>query len=446
MSMYTAMEARHAPSSADSRTGLPHSSTLLTGLGVRLRTDDTPAAPLGIGAIQLDRLEQIDREHGPDWGDRLVQAAAERLTGCARRDDVVARRARDQFLLLLDPLPSPEVAASVASKICRVLGRGFMLEGRPVTTTASIGIGLFPDDADDPLCLIEAADAALERARDTGDCFQFAQSMDSRASIVLPAPEDDPRAAFREGRFELYYQPRLDLASGRVRGFEALLRWHDPQRGWIPPARFIPLAESTGLIHEIGEWVLERACTEALAWQARDPQGFDRISVNVSGRQFERADFADRVARVLAHTGLDPRHLELEITESAILHRPDELVATFAQLRAIGVRLALDDFGTGYSALGYLRHFPLDVLKIDRSFVADGLIDGARNDTARVLLRAMIEMAHGLGLRVVAEGVETAAQRSLLAELGCDEIQGFLIAPALEPAACRAYFELRERA
>lgn len=414
----------------DRLTGLPERASLLAELDHRLQQCRGPGHELALMAVHVDGLSGTGRTHGRRVADLLVRSAAERLTGCVRTTDRVARRGRHEFTVLVDPLSAPEVAASVATKICNVMARGFAIEGHELPAAATVGIVLCPQDGLDAGMLAERLDATLARARQGGDGYRFD---DGRRAFGVEAVADavrDPREGLERGQFEVLFQPRIALASGEITGAEALLRWTHPTEGQIGPDEFIPVAETTDLIHDIGHHVLETACTRACAWR---PDGAvrRRVSVNVSGRELDRADFPERTRRILEATGLEPDRLELEITESALMRRPADAARNLSALREMGVRLALDDFGTGYSSLAYLRNFPLDVLKIDRSFVADI----AHNDTGRVLFRSIVGLAHGLELEVVAEGVETRAQLDTLRELGCDEVQGFLFAPAVTAEA-----------
>lgn len=381
---------------------------------------------LAVLSIKLDRVVEVEQARGPDILDGMVQAAAERLNGCVRAGDLISRTGRAQFRILLQPLHNAELAASIAEKVCRTLSLPYTVQRTRLHMSASVGIGLFPHDSDNVDRLIERADHALKHALVLGDSFQFDDQSLSASLGQLTENDDDPRDALYNGEFEVYYQPRVDLLNNKVCSAEALIRWHHPIRGLVPPNEFIPLAESTGLIHELGAWVLDQACQQALAWQTLGNDAI-AISVNVSGRQLDHPDFPEMVDRILERTGLPPNMLELEITESTIMRRPDDVAHILHRIRRSGVTIALDDFGTGHSSLAYLRHFPLDTLKIDRSFILD--LSGP--DQNVVLLRSIVDLAHALGLHVVAEGVETEAQLAILRAHQCDEIQGFLISPAV---------------
>lgn len=394
--------------------------------GIRGKQAPDESAGLAVLSVHLDRLMEQEQSHGRDTSILITRAAAERLNGCVRESDVVSIAETGRFRILLEPLQSPELAASLAEKICQVLRLPFAAHNRHITLSASVGISLYPHDSATGDGLIRLADRCMQMALTTGDCYQFNERGLAASLGGSDSMEDGPQHALHTGQFELHYQPRVDLETERVRSGEALIRWPHPLRGMISPSDFIPMAESTGLIHEIGAWTLDQACTDACRWQEDmdEPVG---VSVNVSGRQLDHPEFPLLVERILERTGLPARLLELELTESAIMRRPDDAAVTLHRLQSLGIRIALDDFGTGHSSLAYLRRFPLNVLKIDRSFVHDL----SASDTNAVLLRSIIDLAHALQLRVVAEGVETPEQRRILTEHGCDEIQGFLICSAV---------------
>jgi len=413
----------------DGQTGLLSLSALRDAIDrsmARKRATPGDTVSMAVLAVHLDRLAEIVECRSPDVEAHVIQAVAERLNGCVRAQDEVGHAGKGSFYILLDPLHTPELAASLAAKIGRVLRLPFNIEPQPITLSASIGIRLFRQENDTAERLVDDAEQAMENALGVGDCYRFAGSEYSTSGNPAAELDADPREGLDNGQFELHYQPRIELAEQRVVAAEALLRWWHPLHGSIPPSGFIPVAESTHLIHEIGEWVLVRACAQAAIWNNHGSPPI-AVSVNVSGRQLDHPAFARGVERILGSTGLPPGLLELEITETALMHRPNEIAATLERLRTLGVRVALDDFGTGYSSLAYLRQLPLDTLKIDRSFVNDV----AETDDKVVLLRSIIDLAHALGLRVVAEGVETETQRHALEKQDCDEIQGHLFCPAL---------------
>jgi predicted signal transduction protein with EAL and GGDEF domain len=351
-----------------------------------------------------------------------------------RRQDTVARLSGDEFVVILEGINSSDEAAHLAEKLGRVLREPFSIEEHELSLGASIGISLYPHDGCGADALLKQADAAMYRAKAAGrGSYQFfSQDMTAQAfeRVVM---ENQLRRALAQDELLLHYQPQLDLVTGAVVGLEALLRWQHPEQGLVPPGRFIPLAEETGLITPIGEWVLRTACAQAQAWrQAGLP--FGRIAVNIAGPQLQREGLSDTVRAVLDETGLPPACLELEITETLVMRQVERTIDWLQALQALGVMLAIDDFGTGYSSLAYLKRLPVDKLKIDRSFVRD--LPGDENDAA--IARAVIALGHSMRLMVIAEGVETVVQRDFLRESGCDQVQGFLYSrplPAVEAEA-----------
>jgi EAL domain-containing protein (putative c-di-GMP-specific phosphodiesterase class I) len=309
----------------------------------------------------------------------------------------------------------------VAQKILAAMGTPFIVQAQEFHISASIGVSSYPDDGNDPQTLMKNADIAMYRAKEQGkNNFQFYSAQINLHSIERLTLESSLRRALERNEFLVHYQPKVDIASGRITGVEALVRWQQPVQGLIPPAQFIQLAEETGLIVPIGEWVLKTACAQNKAWQL---EGWApvRVAVNLSPRQFAHENLLEDIARVLKQTGLDPAFLELEITESVVMRNPEQAVLLLNRLKAFGIHLSVDDFGTGYSSLNYLKRFPLDTLKIDRTFIRD--LPGDGDDAA--ITQAIIAMAHSLRLSVVAEGVETAEQLSFLRDYGCDEFQGY---------------------
>ncbi len=379
--------------------------------------------------LDLDHFKRINDTLGHSAGDRLLEGVARRLAACLREGDTVARVGGDEFTLLLEPLAQPEDAAKVAEKLLQALATPFEFDGHRLHVQASIGISLYPDDGQDTETLLKNADNAMYRAKEAGRSnYQlFTRAMTVRAQERLNL-EGALRQALERGEFELRYQPFVELKRRRVVGAEALLRWRVAGRGLVPPAEFIPVAEESGLIVPIGEWVLREACA-TLARLSRVAGGL-RIAVNLSPRQFQRQDLVRSVDRALSESGADPRLLELEITESLAMQNVAATVEVLSALRERGIRAAVDDFGTGHSSLSYLKRLPIDTVKIDRSFVAG--VPGDADDAA--IVSAVVRMAHSLKLRVVAEGVENGRQLRFLARHGCEEVQGFLLGEAM-PAA-----------
>lgn|GEM_PF-758215 len=373
--------------------------------------------------VNLDHFKKVNEGLGHAAGDTLLRAAATRLLACGRGEDTVARLSGDEFFIVLENLRQGHQAAAFARKALNVLAPCFEIDGQECFITASIGISLFPKDGDDTEALLKNANLAMHQAKDSGrDMIRFySHDMHVRALDRLRL-EQSLRHALERRELELYYQPQMDLEEGRIIGVEALLRWRHAQRGLISPVEFVPLAEETGLIEVIGEWVLRTACVQARAWQ-REGLAPLRMAVNLSPRQFLRPGLVDRIHHILRDTGLEPRYLDLEITEGVFMKDVEGCIATLHALKKIGVHLSIDDFGTGYSSLSYLRRFPIDQLKIDKSFVSDSV--ASQGDTA--IAMAVIAMAHSMQLKVIAEGVENPAQLAFLQENQCDEIQGYYL-------------------
>jgi EAL domain-containing protein (putative c-di-GMP-specific phosphodiesterase class I) len=357
-------------------------------------------------------------------------AVAERLQACLRVEDTGARMGGDEFTVLLEDIASEAAAIALAERIAGALCVPIMLQGREVVVSASIGVALsLPQRGSHDL--LREADLAMYRAKASGKarCVLFNPELDIHAMERLEL-ETDLRNALARAEFRVHYQPIISLGDDSIVGMEALVRWEHPERGLVQPLSFIPVAEETGLIIPIGQWVLEQACQQAHAWQTQFPSEHPlTISVNLSGRQLQHPDLVADVARVIGQAGLDPAALELEITESVVMQDAEATDATLRALKAIGIRLAIDDFGTGYSSLSYLKRFPVDTLKIDRSFV-DGLGVDAQ-DTA--IVHSVAALARALDLTVTSEGVETLAQHLLLKQLGCEHSQGYLYSRALAP-------------
>lgn len=405
----------------DSLTGLPNRDLLLDRLTQAIAYARRRRTGLGVAFLGLDSFVSINDSLGHDAGDKLLRAVAERFETCVRDDDTVARYTGDEFVFILLDVSDENKVSSVAQKIMAAVSSPFMLDGRELFLTCSVGIALYPKDGEDAQALLKNANIALHRAKEHGNgSFQFyADEMNVKALERLML-ENNLRHALERGELLLHYQPQVDIRTGRVIGMEALVRWQNPEFGLIPPAMFIPLAEETGLILEIGGWVLRTACAQNKAWQ---DSGLARLSiaVNFSARQFKQPNVVETVASVLMETGLDPGYLEIELTESMLMQDAEAAVATMRALGELGVRFSIDDFGTGYSSLSYLKRFPLNTLKIDRSFVQD--VPGNPDDAA--IARAIISMAHDLKLKVIAEGVENEAQRMFLQQHHCDEMQGY---------------------
>jgi diguanylate cyclase (GGDEF)-like protein len=423
----------------DNLTGLPNRQLFTDRLEralVHARRHDRLVA---ICFLDLDGFKRVNDTLGHSIGDRLLCQVAQRLMKGVRLGDfvgrlhsdespvAVSRLGGDEFTFVLREISKAQDAGRVADRVLDALRKPFVVDGHEVTATASIGIAVFPHNGEDAETLLRNADTAMYWAKDRGrnNCQFYAKSMNDAAKRKLDL-EHRLRRALECHEFSLYYQPLRDARSGALTGAEALLRWEEPELGPVSPVEFVPVAEETGLIVPLGEWVLRTACAQSQAWQAAGYRPI-RMAVNLSGRQIRQPTLVDMVARVLQESGLSPAQLELEITESTIMQDDDVTITAFRELNEMGVGLALDDFGTGYSSLSYLRRFPMGRVKIDRAFVSG--IPTNPDDAA--LAAAVIAMAHSLRLLVVAEGVETREQAEFLRESGCDELQGYLISPAV---------------
>jgi len=413
----------------DSLTDLPNRVQFIERLEQAMAEADRHERLLGVVFLDLDRFKYINDSLGHGKGDILLREVAMRLSGVVRRGDTVARLSGDEFALVLADMGHVDDAIHVAQKILDVFRQPFRVAGHDLSVTASMGITLYPFDdrgADD---LLRNADVAMYRAKESGkNNYQFyVAEMTTIVSERLTL-ENDLRSALERGEFSLNYQPIADCRSGEITGMEALLRWKHPERGMIPPALFIPLAEETGYIIPIGEWVLRTACEQCRRWQKA---GFASlyVAVNLSSRQFHQQDLTASIHCILQETGLDPTCLGLEITEGLIMQQAEASVNTLRELKAMGIRISIDDFGTGYSSLSYLKRFPIDVLKIDQSFVRD--IPTDQDDAA--IASTIITMAHSLGLKVVAEGVETLEQLNFMRKHRCDAMQGYYLSKPLPP-------------
>jgi diguanylate cyclase (GGDEF)-like protein len=415
----------------DALTGLPNRNLFQDRLAQAMALAKRNEWPMAVLFIDLDRFKLVNDTLGHRAGDKLLKEAAERLRSCIRGSDTVGRLGGDEFAAILTELAIPSNAGLVAQKIIDVLRQPFDLDGKETYVSASIGITLYPADSDSAEALVMNADAAMYRAKEQGrNNYQyFTRDMNERA-LLRVGLEAALRRALERNEYRLVYQPKAQLASGKICGFEALLRW-DSDKGTVAPAEFIPVLEETGLIVPVGEWVLRTACQQIRDWQNAG-LAVPPVSVNLSARQFEQKNLKDAVHRILRETGVDASLIEFEITESLLMHDPEAAARTLASLKESGVRLSMDDFGTGYSSLGYLKRFPIDKLKIDRTFVHDISTD----PDGAALTRAIIHLAQNLRLTVVAEGVETEDQLAFLRANGCDEMQGYLFARPTDPEAC----------
>jgi diguanylate cyclase (GGDEF)-like protein len=385
--------------------------------------------------VDIDNFKFVNDSMGHDMGDLLIRQVAGQISDCLRAGDTVARFGGDEFTILLENTHPAEVSAT-AQRIVNELSQPHILEERKVYTTVSIGVCLYPDDGADTQALLKNADVAMYRAKDSGkNNFQFfTQELKALTSERL-FYASDLRQALERGQLFLVYQPQLDMETGRAVGLEALLRWRHPERGLVPPDRFIPVAEETGQIEVVGEWVLESVCRQIAAWISVGLEP-PRISVNLSPRQLRKVSLPEWIQQLLTKYNLEPQCLTLEFTEHALLENVDYVLTMVAQLKSLGLHLSLDDFGTGYSSLSYLKRYALDEIKIDRSFV-DGI---ASEPHDRAIASAIIAMADAMDMRVVAEGVETEEQKKALLASGCAIAQGYLFSHPLPVGEVEIYF------
>src|ERR1700689_1241392 len=405
----------------DGLTALPNRSLFNKLLGQAIRQGQRYHRQLAVAFIDLDRFKQINDTLGHEAGDELLKEVANRLKACLRDSDTVARLGGDEFVVLLTELDEEKYAATVAQKIIDAVARPFVLLGQDFRVTASIGISCYPKDGPDEQTLTKNADIAMYQAKEEGkNNFQFYSEKLNANSLERLTLESSLRHALERNEFRLYYQAKRDIASGRITGMEALLRWEHPDLGIVAPMQFIPIAEETGLIIPIGRWVLKTVCLQSIVWRNQGLPALS-IAVNLSARQFLDEQLLTDVSSILAETGMDPHLLELELNEGLLIHDVENTMRILTGLKALGVRIAVDDFGTGYSSLALLQRFPLDTIKIDRSFMHDFV--GTRKDTG--LADAIIAMGKSLSLTVVAQGVETKEQADHLRLHACDELQGF---------------------
>ena len=430
-----AEERIHYVANHDSLTSLPNRVMFSEILNHTLNTARRYKRRFALLFMDLDRFKNINDTFGHDAGDAMLQEMAKRLTQTLRTSDVVARLGGDEFVVLLQETDEEKNVAAVARKILTAVVRPVVLLGQECRVTASVGICVYPDDAQDEQSLMKNADIAMYRAKEEGkNNYKFYSEQINVHTLERLALETSLRRALERNEFFLHYQAKLDLNTGAITGAEALLRWQHPELGIVAPAQFIPLAEETGLIVPIGKWVLRAACAQAVAWQ-RQGMAPMCMAVNLSPRQFADDDLAQDVAAVLAETGLDPTLLELELTEGMVMQNPERATRVLAAIKSQGVRFAIDDFGTGYSSLAQIKRFPIDTLKVDRSFIRD--IPQDAEDSA--ITEAIIAMAKTLSLTVVAEGVETQEQQKFLRDHACDEMQGYYFS---KPIAAEQFFDL----
>jgi diguanylate cyclase (GGDEF)-like protein/PAS domain S-box-containing protein len=411
----------------DALTGLPNRSLLLDRLGQAKALANRLKHQVAVLFLDLDRFKIINDTLGHEVGDRLLQDVAKRLGGCIREVDTVARIGGDEFIIVLVNIKTERDAEHIALKITKTLAKPYYIDSHELFITSSIGICFYPTDSADPDGLIKKADIAMYSAKGQGrNNFQFyAVGMDEHAEKILSLATS-MRKALDRSEFRLWYQPKVDILTGRVTAMEALLRWQHPELGQLPPSEFIPLAEETGLIIQLGEWVMREACRQNKEWQDAGLPPI-RVAVNLSGYQLQQKNILDVVRKTLTDTGLKSDYLEFEVTETVIMQNPDFATSVLKEFRNLGIHISIDDFGTGYSSLAHLKRFSVNTLKIDKTFVRDVEI----NSTDAAIATAIIAMGNSLNLKVIAEGVETEGQLSFLRENLCDEMQGYLFSKPL---------------
>ena len=424
----------------DALTGLPNRTLFLDRLSVALAHAKRGHGRLAVFFLDLDDMKSINDTFGHAIGDRVLKAVADRLLGVLRDDDTVARVGGDEFLILAEVGEAQE-AEALARRMLSRISEPVTIDRDELYVTTSVGVALFPDDGEDADSLIRHADGAMYRVKEAGGSSVQLSTREAQRNVGRLSLEDQIRTAFERDEFILYYQPQVQLTSRKLSGAEALVRWQRPDGAVLPPSAFLPACEQSGLITELGETVLRKACEQMVRWQ-KEGTAPPRIGVNVSARQFYQRDFVGVVERVLSSTGLSPVRLELEITETVAMQTTDRSLAMLRHLREMGIAVAVDDFGTGQSSLSYLKRFPVDTVKIDRSFVQD-IISGENDEW---IITAVLMLANHLGLRTVAEGVESEIQCNFLGGHDCREIQGFLISEPLDPPTfAERYLVKRER-
>ena len=417
----------------DPLTQLPNRRHLMEQLERLLEKNQKQQQQAALLFIDLDHFKTVNDSLGHHAGDQLLCEVSTRLHQCLRDSDLIARLGGDEFVVVLPTIHTPADASLVATKLLDAMQPSFTLDGQPVAVSASIGISLFPQHGTSSEALLRCADDAMYHVKESGRANHqlYQPGMDGSATQVLQQ-ERQLRQAIADNAFVLHYQPQINNDDGRLQGFEALVRWQHPERGLVGPGEFIPFAEARGLIVPIGRWVLHEACRQLKAWL---DEGLAPVSVaiNLSAIEFHQRDLLTEITQVLCHTGLPAHCLEIELTESVLMHHNSKISDCLQQLRALGIRVAIDDFGTGYSSLAYLKRYPIQKLKIDRSFVMDTPDD----PDSVAIVTAMVQMGRSLQIEVLAEGVETVAQMQLLRQLGCTLVQGYLVARPMDAQQTR---------
>ncbi len=415
----------------DALTGLPNKFLFGDRLNLAITHAQYHKHMLAVMVLDVDRFKRINDTLGHAIGDMVIQTVADRLSRCIEEGDTLSRLGGDEFMFILDEVKGIQDVTKVLHKIIDTLSYPLYVHEHELHITGSIGISMYPSDGKDIDTLVKNADTAMYRAKELGknNYQMYTPTMNDKAIVHLTM-ENDLRKALERDELILYYQPKVDMKSGNIIGAEALVRWNHPERGRISPGEFIPLAEETGLIEPLGQWVLRRACCQIRQWQLE--KGYDiHVSVNLSPRQFRNRNLVEHIMDAIEKTEIDPKYIELEITESCAMENPDHTIRSLQRLKEKGFTFSIDDFGTGYSSLGVLKKFPIDMLKIDQSFVRDI----TKHEDDRAIVLAMISMAHSMKLKVVAEGVETSEELSFLMDNQCDLLQGYLYSPPVPPDA-----------
>jgi diguanylate cyclase (GGDEF)-like protein/PAS domain S-box-containing protein len=408
----------------DPLTGLPNRGMFIDRLHQALAFAHREERKVCLVFLDLDNFKDVNDTYGHDFGDKLLREVSERLNGTMREADTLARLGGDEFVVVLSSIISQENTANAAQRLMSVFTNPFLIDGKKIYCSVSIGIAIYPDDGGDTESLLKCADAAMYHAKDDGKAQYRFFSVEMNQKIMhRVSVENSLRQGLERQEFFVNYQPQWDLKTSTMVGAEVLLRWQSADFGLMPPSEFIALTENSGLIFDLGQWVLRTACNQAKNWALAGHKDF-KVAVNISGKQLKQPDFLEMINNVILESGVEPKTLELEFTESVIMEEADKTIETLRSLKKLGVQLSIDNFGTGYSSLNYLKHFPIDRIKIDRSFVAD--LD--RNDDDAALVKAIISMGHSLNRKVLAEGVENSDQLSFLTLHGCDEVQGFYLA------------------
>lgn len=418
----TAIEKIMEMATHDELTGLPNRNLLMDRLNQAFANADRSGHSVALMFIDLDQFKSVNDSIGHDVGDLLLKEVACRMSGVVRAQDTVARQGGDEFLVILPDLPNPSLASIVAEKLIAAISQPFEIQGHSLHVGASVGIAAYPRDAKDSGTLLKYADTAMYGVKTAGrNSYRFFSPDMHESSVEHQVIAGALHYALERQEMSVAYQPLVNVKSGKTIGMEALLRWNNPKLGSVSPMKFIPIAEDSGLIVPIGEWVIRDACRTIAEWKSKGIE-VPRIAINLSARQFRLKTLVEDISRILKETGTDPRRIGLEITESMLIENVEQAVETLEKLSSLGFEVSIDDFGTGYSSLSYLKRFPVRKLKIDRSFVNDIVTDP--DDV--VIVKSIVDLAHNLGLRVVAEGVENDAQLEMLRDMGCDCAQGYL--------------------